>query len=206
MLGRTELRANGKLGVGIYFDKVGYLAPAVYTHFVRKFEAQQDVIVFFHLRQLIAPTVISQPSHSDQTYTDMPQVRHEERFITQRVGAANTFRIIVRHGYNDHVFTDDFGTVLYDQLKAFLSSELASHRLPIRERASRDLAALDAAYEKQVVYMLGKEELKIRPKGFILKRAALAAFVWMRENTRTKVQELNVPIGQLVEVGYVKEI
>ena len=54
--------------------------------------------------------------------------------------------------------------------------------------------------------MLGKKDLKINPKKFILKRAALAAFVWMRENTRTKVQELNVPIGQLVEVGYVKEI
>lgn len=44
-------------GVGIFFDKVGYQAPAVYTHFVRKFEAQHDVIVFFHLRQIIQPTV-----------------------------------------------------------------------------------------------------------------------------------------------------
>jgi KUP system potassium uptake protein len=48
----------GKIkGVGIFFDKVGYHAPAVYTHFVRKFEAQHDVIVFFHLRQLVQPTV-----------------------------------------------------------------------------------------------------------------------------------------------------
>jgi KUP system potassium uptake protein len=76
----------------------------------------------------------------------------------------------------------------------------------VRERAARELQALDVAYEKQVVYILGKEDLKIRPQVFILKRAVLAAFVWMRENTRTKVQELNVPIGQLVEVGYVKEI
>lgn len=44
-------------GVGIFFDKIGYHAPAVYTHFVRKFEAQHEVIVFFHLRQLIQPTV-----------------------------------------------------------------------------------------------------------------------------------------------------
>lgn len=47
-------------GVGIFFDKVGYHAPAVYTHFVRKFEAQHEVIVFFHLRQLVQPTVSSQ--------------------------------------------------------------------------------------------------------------------------------------------------
>lgn len=51
----------GKIkGVGIFFDKVGYQAPAVYTHFVQKFEAQHDVIVFFHLRQLVQPSV----SHS----------------------------------------------------------------------------------------------------------------------------------------------
>lgn len=52
----------GKIkGVGIFFDKVGYQAPAVYTHFVRKFEAQHDVIVFFHLRQLVQPTVSHPP-------------------------------------------------------------------------------------------------------------------------------------------------
>ena len=54
--------------------------------------------------------------------------------------------------------------------------------------------------------MPGKEDLKTNPMRFILKRAALAAFVWLRGNSRTKVQELNVLIGQLVEVGYVKEM
>ena len=43
--------------------------------------------------------------------------------------AANNFHIAVRHGYDDHVFTDDFGIVLYDQLKVFFSFELASGRL-----------------------------------------------------------------------------
>lgn len=63
MLNRpTGPKELGKIkGVGIFFDKVGYLAPAVYTHFVRKFEAQHDVIVFFHLRQLVQPTVSHPP-------------------------------------------------------------------------------------------------------------------------------------------------
>ncbi|RPA99388.1 potassium uptake protein [Choiromyces venosus 120613-1] len=174
----------GKIkGVGIFFDKLGYLAPAVYTHFVRKFEAQHDVIVFFHLRQLIAPTV-----------------REEERFVTQRVGNSNTFRIIVRHGYNDHVFTENFGLVLYDQLKAFLSGEQD------RERAEQDLVSLDAAYEKQVIYILGKEQLKIENGTWVGRKIALETFAWMRENTRTKAQEFNIPIDQLVEVGYIEEI
>ncbi|KAH0603870.1 uncharacterized protein H6S33_007529 [Morchella sextelata] len=185
-------------GVGIFFDKIGYHAPAVYTHFVRKFEAQHEVIVFFHLRQLIQPTV-----------------REEERYIVQRVGSSNTFRIIVRHGYNDHVFTENFGVILYDKLKAFLDAEiensgselsLSNAHARVNARALRERDALDAAYEKQVIYILGKEQLRLSPKSILPRRFALSTFIWMRENTRTKQQEFNVPIDQLVEVGYIKEI
>jgi KUP system potassium uptake protein len=35
---------------------------------------------------------------------------------------------------------------------------------------------------------------------------SLDAFVWIRELTRTKVQEMNVPVDSLVEVGFIKEM
>jgi len=200
ILNRTNgPKEMGKIkGVGIFFDKAGHNAPAVYTQFVRKFEAQHDVIVFFHLRQLVQPTV-----------------DEEERYIVQRAGPSNTFRIIVRHGYNDHVFTENFGLVLYDQLKAFLDAEVqvSSSESPanvnlarVKARALRERAALDDAYEKQVIYILGKEELRLNPKNILPKNIALSIFVWMRENTRSKQREFNVPIDQLVEVGYIKMI
>lgn len=144
-----------------------------------------------------------------------PQVRVEERYIVQRVGASNTFRIIVRHGYNDHIFTENFGIVLYDQLKAFLDAEIqrSGHESAenvdharVNARALRERDALDAAYEKQVVYILGKEQLRLPTKTILPRRIVLNTFIWMRENTRTKQQEFNVPIDQLVEVGYIKEI
>lgn len=31
-------------------------------------------------------------------------------------------------------------------------------------------------------------------------------FLWMRENSRTKMADMNIPFGNLVEVGFVKEI
>lgn len=44
-------------GMGIYFDKAGYLSPPVFTHFLRKFEAQHELSVFFNLQQVSRPTV-----------------------------------------------------------------------------------------------------------------------------------------------------
>jgi KUP system potassium uptake protein len=34
----------------------------------------------------------------------------------------------------------------------------------------------------------------------------LGTFLWMRENTRSKVQNLNIEVDRLVEVGFVKDI
>jgi KUP system potassium uptake protein len=34
----------------------------------------------------------------------------------------------------------------------------------------------------------------------------LNMFLWMRENTRTKIANLRVPINKIVEVGFVKEV
>lgn len=76
----------------------------------------------------------------------------------------------------------------------------------MKARALRERDSLDAAYEKQVIYILGKEQLRLTTKTILPRRMALNAFIWMRENTRTKQEEFNVPIDQLVEVGYIKEI
>lgn len=121
----------------------------------------------------------------------------------------------MRHGYNDRIFTEDFGVVLYDKLKEFLDEEINTtgpeHRISndhakVNARARRERDALDAAYEKQVIYILGKEQLRLDSKSILPRKFALSTFIWVRENTRTKQQEFNVPIDQLVEVGYIKEI
>lgn len=44
-------------GLGIFFDKSGEKVPVVYEEFLKKFEAQQDVHVFLHLRALHVPHV-----------------------------------------------------------------------------------------------------------------------------------------------------
>lgn len=76
----------------------------------------------------------------------------------------------------------------------------------VKARALRERDTLDAAYEKQVIYILGKEQLRLSMGSILPRKIALSTFIRMRENTRKKQQEFNVPIDQLVEVGYIKEI
>lgn len=74
------------------------------------------------------------------------------------------------------------------------------------ERARR-LAALDAAYRTQVVFIVGKEDLIVPEKAYnILRRSILSAFLFMRESTGEKVASMKIPTDKLVEVGFIREI
>ncbi|KAK4999471.1 hypothetical protein LTR66_001491 [Elasticomyces elasticus] len=68
----------------------------------------------------------------------------------------------------------------------------------------RDLARLDAAYNHQVLYIIGKEEMKVKPGTGIVRFILLKAFLWMRENSRTKVADLRIPTDRIIEVGFCK--
>lgn len=85
-----------------------------------------------------------------------------------------------------------------DQKDLARDPEKDDHALSARARA------LDDSYEAQTLFLVGKEQLRISASGTnVLKRCALAVFLWVRENTRQKVQELDVPVEKLVEVGFV---
>ncbi|KAL8849107.1 MAG: hypothetical protein Q9221_005876 [Calogaya cf. arnoldii] len=80
-----------------------------------------------------------------------------------------------------------------------------------QERIRRGLLSLVSAYEDQVVYIVGKEQMRIReamgckPQGWC-RRIGLAAFLWIRTNTGSKIANLNVDVDKLVEIGFVKVI
>ncbi|GME48467.1 Potassium transporter [Neofusicoccum parvum] len=204
-------------GLGIFFDKAGTKTPAVYAEFVRKFQAQQDVHVFLHLRAL-----------------QVPHVGEADRFEVSGTAQPNCYRMIIRHGYNDHPVNADLGTAVYEQLRAAIvaaprlgadpsaASEPASAgaedfdaidiactppKSPVADDDAGDggwrLAALDAAFATQVVYVVGKEQLRLlRESNGVAKRVVLAVFLWFRDNTRAKVAKMNIPVDKLVEVGF----
>lgn len=214
-------------GLGIFFDKSGDMVPPVYQEFLRKFEAQQEVHVFLHLRAL-----------------SKPHVSAEEMYTVTRTSLPNCYRMVIRHGYNDRVITADLGHTVYEELRkgifdtstdaaralarssshspvpggevtppqrtAAASSTSASDRqVPTNAHISLDqrITALDSAYGRQVVYIVGKEQLRLlAEKNNVFKRMVLGMFLWLRENTRAKIAQMEVPVEKLVEVGFVKEI
>lgn len=74
------------------------------------------------------------------------------------------------------------------------------------EKLAEALARLDRAFSYKVMYIVGKEQMKIRPTTPLWRHWLLALFLWMKENTRTKMANLNVPTEKVIEVGFLKEI
>jgi KUP system potassium uptake protein len=69
-----------------------------------------------------------------------------------------------------------------------------------------ELAKLDHAFSSQILYIIGKEQMKVKPGTRLWRRILLNTFLWLRENTRTKIANLPVSIDRVVEVGFVKEV
>jgi len=85
-------------GVGIFFDKMGDMVPIVFAQFVRKFCARPEIIIFFHMRPLLVPSI--------------PE---SERYIIERTTIPGCYRMTARHGYTDSIITPDLGRVIIEQ-------------------------------------------------------------------------------------------
>ncbi|KAH6895308.1 potassium transporter-domain-containing protein [Thelonectria olida] len=188
-------------GLGVFFDKVGGIGddhiPKVFTQFVRKFQTRPQVVVFFHMRSLSQPTVAL-----------------GDRFVINRVTNKihSCYRITLRHGYMDDVLTPNLAHRIEAELTGFITrGNPAAHPdlLPPDERY--ELEALRAAQEAQTVYLMGKQTMRVekgkeRTIRNLIRRGALECFLWIRENTRTKLANLDIDPDDMVEVGFVKEI
>ncbi|KAI9796709.1 MAG: hypothetical protein M1825_006517, partial [Sarcosagium campestre] len=197
-------------GVGIFFDKVGTKVPVVFQQFLHKLQAVHEITIFFHMRPLFRPYVLA-----------------SDRLTITRTSLPNTFRVVVRHGYMENVISADLAHMLTTELRGFLVGELAgaqSHKAlngltnptsiriagehaggPSIESIESHIAALDKASQRQMTYIVGKEQMRIPSGTNWAKKVVLMAFLWLRENTRTKVAAMNIPVDRLVEIGFVKE-
>lgn len=68
------------------------------------------------------------------------------------------------------------------------------------------LELVEQAYRHRVLYVVGKEEMHIRKGASFWRLIVLKTFLFLRENSRGKIQNLKVPTDRLVEIGFVKDI
>lgn len=204
----TASMGGGKLtttsGMGIFFDKTGTMSPQalplVFVNFVRKFQSRPQVCVFFHMRPL-----------------QIPSVPVEERFLIMRASPyfPNCYKVTLRHGYTDEVLTADLGNTIVEQIVQFIAAGTNGYKVPedLPPRAAQEMSVLNAATSAQVLYILGKQMLRVgydRDQRFwkrnFLRDWMLEVFLWVRENSRTKMASLDMDYNQLVEIGYIKTL
>ncbi|KAM0420583.1 hypothetical protein ACHAPT_011629 [Fusarium lateritium] len=187
-------------GLGIFFDKVGGSGdhiPKVFTQFIRKFQTRPQVIVFFHMRPLSQPTV-----------------PYDQRFVISRVTTKipSCYQIVLRHGYMDDILTPNLARIIVNELMTFITrGPFPPDENDLPPEVRDELDALRSAEEAQTVYLMGKQTMRVQKREQrtirnMFRRVALEAFLWIRENSRTKLANLDIDPDSLVEVGFVKEI
>lgn len=214
--GKTLTRAQG---FGVFFDKAGETTPIIFSQFIRKLVTAPEVIVFFHLRPIEAPNVPP-----------------EYRYHVTRLAIPNCYRLVVRHGYMDEVITPDLAALIYDQVhqhivsraldregeKSSSSATDAKNPTVVVDSSSSEvrtttpapstgsttsrLESLERAYRHDILYIIGKEQMKVRPKTNIVRKVLLETFLFLRDNTRAKIASLKVPMDKVIEVGFIKEV
>lgn len=81
-----------------------------------------------------------------------------------------------------------------------------------RDRASMDqsisarLEALDRAFNHEVLYVIGKEQMFVKAGTFWLRAALINAFLFIRDNTRPRIASLKVPRDKVIEMGFIKDV
>jgi KUP system potassium uptake protein len=73
-------------------------------------------------------------------------------------------------------------------------------------RVRQELARIDRAFATKVMYVVGKEQMKIKIGASLFRRLVLGTFLFIRDNTRAKIANLRLATDRVVEIGFVKEI
>lgn len=215
-------------GFGIFFDKAGETTPIVFSQFIRKLATAPQVIVFFHLRPLEKPSVDPADRYSvtrlaipncyrlvvRHGYTDEVITPDLASLIYDKVRSHIVERALDREGEKTGCTTS---TDISPTPGAANSTVVVDTQSPPPDHvslgsASRSsttssrLEALERAFSHEVLYIIGKEQMKIRSGTNLIRKFFLHAFLFIRENTRAKIAALSVDVDRVVEVGFVKDV
>ncbi|KAL5472919.1 hypothetical protein PMIN07_000337 [Paraphaeosphaeria minitans] len=223
-------------GFGIYFDKAGETTPIVFSQFVRKLVTAPEVVVFFHLRPLEVPSVAYEDRYHVSRlaipncyrlvvrhgYMDEVITPDLASLIFEKVRNHIVSRALDREGEGKSASGTDTNSaadvtkviaktaVSEKETSAPSSSEVnarpaATPATSVSSTTSR-LTALERAFNHEVLYIIGKEQMKVKLGTNFFRKTLLRAFLFIRENTRTKIASLDVDRDRVIEVGFVKDV
>lgn len=113
-------------------------------------------------------------------------------------GVDRAYSVVLRHGFTDDVLKPGMARDVVARIELSISKGS-------RDDGNGDLDELRRAHEAQVVYVLGKEAMRIKKNGHnapaLIRNILLWMFLWLREKSRTKLAD----VDKVVEVGF-KEV
>lgn len=207
-------------GFGIFFDKAGETTPIVFSQFILKLTAMPEVTVLFHLRPLEAPSVAPENRHTvsrlgiPNCYRLVVRYGYNDEIITPDLASVIFEQIrkyLIEREKNDptNVSSDDPETTMNEDAAVAVChniSNASKKNIVRKERYDSELAKLQNAYMHKVLYIMGKEQMKIKERTNYVRMTLLWIFLWIRDNTRPKMANLRIPIDKVIEVGFLKEI
>ena len=206
---------------GIFFDKAGETTPIVFSQFALKLYALPEVMVFFHLRPLETPSVAPEERHTVSRlaipgcYRLVVRYGYNDEVITPDLAGVvyeqiRTFLVTSGKRRSPAIGADvDIVASPVQEVAPSAGSSSPSTEKTAgddEEPSDSELVKLDLAFAHTVLYVVGKEHMRIKNQTNFFRRAVLRIFLWIRDNTRTKMANLNVPGERIVEVGFLKEI
>lgn len=219
-------RISSSQGFGIFFDKIGDgSTPMVFSQFIGKLASIPETSVFLHLRAVERPTV----PDSERYFVfqlSLPNcyrlvIRHGymDEVITHDLAAVVLAQVrqhimrVQRSRDLDTVFEEDFPIWKQERMAEETSASAELPKAPSESIAgggddtTKDsLSVAETAFSHRVLYIVGKEEMKIQPASPLWRKLLLSAFLFIRHNSRNKVANLQLPTAKLVEIGFVKNI
>ncbi|KAJ5360012.1 hypothetical protein N7517_009203 [Penicillium concentricum] len=210
-------------GLGIFFDKAGETTPVVFSQFVFKLTSIPEVTIFFHLRPLEMPSVTLENRYSvsrlaiPNCYRLVVRYGYNDEIITTNLASilvdqVRKYLVLEEMPQQDRLPSPPVAAITTEgpgcsPLDNNGTNSPTTEKEAENARQSSDrLARLQNAYEHKVLYIIGKEQMKIKTDASFFIKVFLYLFLWIRDNTRNKMANLRVPTDKLIEVGFLKEI
>ena len=205
-------------------DKGGDKTPMIFSQFINKLVSKPEVTVFFHLRPLETPTVdiseryvVRQLDHIPNCYRVVARYGYMDEVVTPDLAALIYSRvsdhiILQQSRRNEHSAISAISSANDLPTKGFEADlDDGTEKMPPVSNTTQlatatSLNRLQEAFEHRVLYIIGKEEMHIKPKTNVWRLVLLKIFLFVRENTRNKMANLKVPTDRLVEIGFVMDV
>jgi KUP system potassium uptake protein len=198
------------------------LTPAVFTHFATKFCSVPDVAVIFHLRPVQTPTVAPAERYSVSRFTAVPGcyrlvVKHGfmDEVISPDLAALlyeQVRKFVVRQAREKYGVREKEGE---GEVEAAVAESVASGGggkqwavVPVElrdEKVAAELAHLDRAYAAKIMYIVGKEQMRVART----RRGGARPCCWCPVDSgqyARKDWDLRLTMDCVLEVGFAKEI